>query len=124
LPRVSHRPLRTDPSPTAAGGTPAGIPGAAEPARRFRSRRGAPAQPPHELLLDELAVAPDRPEEAAVSVAGLKRHLDVDRDPEDQRAVGEAMAPQRPREVKYAPYAFMFGHGVDNLNRCLDDYQR
>jgi hypothetical protein len=28
------------------------------------------------------------------------------------------------KEVECGPYAFMLGHGVDNLNRCLDDYQR
>jgi hypothetical protein len=32
--------------------------------------------------------------------------------------------PTTKQEVKCGPYAFMFGHGVDNLNRCLDDYQR
>jgi hypothetical protein len=32
--------------------------------------------------------------------------------------------PGTKHEVTCGPYAFMFGHGVDNLNRCLDDYQR
>ena len=32
--------------------------------------------------------------------------------------------PTTKQEVKCGPYWFAWGHGVDNLNRCLDDYQR
>jgi hypothetical protein len=32
--------------------------------------------------------------------------------------------PGTKQRVKCGPYAFAWGHGVDNLNRCLDDYQR
>jgi hypothetical protein len=32
--------------------------------------------------------------------------------------------PKTGQEVTCGPYAFAFGTGVDNLNRCLDDFQR
>jgi hypothetical protein len=32
--------------------------------------------------------------------------------------------PTTGKEATCGPYAFMWGHGPDNLNRCLDDYQR